>query len=297
MFLIEKKRQLQNKMQSYDIKLNELQQQLDAVRFQLQQVQFQLQCEQLRQRGIASRLLLNRLNSLDALKYPPYPEVDQSRIMTINEYFEWLNNKAPIAFKQWRHLFDVNCESYEGFPVNSCSVDGHAVSPLFRDFISLYLYGNILDIGCGPQPLPNYLEGYSLDRIYGLDPIVSQTPKAIHFHHGIAEYTPWLDNSFNTVVIATSLDHVLLLEETLLEIKRILAPAGWLLLWVHFSPGASEYNPYDPNIQPIDQYHLFHFDKSWFESLLIENFSLGEAIHLENFGTYRGSFYAFQVCK
>ena len=80
----------------------------------------------------------------------------------------------------------------------------------FRAFVKLYLRGAVLDVGCGPQPVPSYLDGYPLDRIAGIDPLPPTEGHPFTFVQTVAEFLPWDDKTFSVVVVATSLDHVLL---------------------------------------------------------------------------------------
>ena len=92
------------------------------------------------------------------------------------------------------------------------------------------------------------------------------------------------------VICGTSLDHCLSLNKSLQEIKRILKPGGKCLVRVGFIQGSIAYNPKLPNLVSVDDYHLFHFDKPWFESLMAQYFKLLNSI---NFGV-EGSFYVFE---
>ena len=53
---------------------------------------------------------------------------------------------------------------------------------------------------------------------------------------------------------------------------------GHLLVWVAHVPGAVKYDPYRPDADKVDDYHLFHFDRPWFEELLSERFTVEEAV-------------------
>ena len=74
----------------------------------------------------------------------------------------------PRTFSLWKRLLDHNEQSYIGFPVHSCSVASHPSAVLFSSFVSRFRRGRVLDIGCGPQPVPLYLQQYPVDRVYGM---------------------------------------------------------------------------------------------------------------------------------
>ena len=147
----------------------------------------------------------------------------------------------------------------------------------------------MLDVGCGPQPKPSYLAGVPDRLIAGLDPLLpSSGPHPFPFAQGVGEFLPWIDGSFQAVVIGTSLDHVLLLDRALAEVKRVLRPGGVFLSWVGFLPGSIPYDPFDPLIQPADQYHLFHFDRDWYTELISKYFRFERSID-----SGHSSFYAW----
>ena len=185
-----------------------------------------------------------------------------------------LRELAPAACREWERLLEVNATAYAGFPTDSCSVDGHKVADRFRGFLRPYLTGTVLDIGCGPQPVPSYLAGFPTTWIAGVDPLAAEHP--FSFVQGTAEFLPWADGTFDTVVAATSLDHVLLLDVTFREIRRALKPGGVFVTWVSFVPGALPYNPYRPDVEPLDAYHLFHFDRDWFGAAVAADFDVIE---------------------
>ena len=203
--------------------------------------------------------------------------------------FAKLEKRAPIAFAHWHRLLEVNGQAYEGFPIDSCSVAGHPMAERFRAFLRPYLIGNVLDIGCGPQPVPHYLANYPVDRIAGLDPLAA--PHPFVFVQGASEYLPWADGTFDTVVAATSLDHVLLPDEVMKEIVRVLRPGGHFVTWVSFVPGAKAYDPYASDVAPIDAFHLFHFERQAFESLMNRYFVAGESYAIDG----ESSYWSFQV--
>ncbi|OHB69191.1 MAG: hypothetical protein A2V70_02130 [Planctomycetes bacterium RBG_13_63_9] len=186
----------------------------------------------------------------------------------LSDCLEKLDELAPHAFPIWRELLDVNADTYLDFPIHSCSVEGHPMAEMFRCFLKPYLGGAVLDVGCGPQPVPYYLLDYPVERMAGVDPLPPAAPHPFVFVHGVAEFLPWEDQTFSVVVVGTSLDHVLLLDRALGEIRRVLKPDGHLVTWVSFIPGAARYDPYSPDVQKVDDYHLFHFDRPWFEDLL-----------------------------
>jgi SAM-dependent methyltransferase len=200
---------------------------------------------------------------------------------SLDRCFQQLKKMAPVAFGHWHKLLDVNSSAYEGLPIDSCSVPGHPVGEKFRKFLRPYLAGTVLDIGCGPQAVPQYLTDHPANLIAGIDPLLPLDPHPFDFVQGTAEFLPWNHGTFDTVIASTSLDHILLLDRAMSEISRVLKPTGTFVVWVSFVPGAKEYNPYSTDIQPLDQFHLFHFDYSWFLTMMAEKFNIVELYNID----------------
>lgn len=180
---------------------------------------------------------------------------------------------------RWRQAQARNAANFApdaagAFPLHSCSVGGHGGAAAFRTFIAPVLAGRVLDVGCGPQPLPAYLEGYPLALITGLDPLPpAAAPHPFAFHLGGAEQVPWAAGAFQTVLAATSLDHVLDPLAVLDEITRVLAPGGHFLCWASIWPDAPAYDPRHPPAQLADDCHAFHLGP-WFLDACAARFRL-----------------------
>ena len=201
--------------------------------------------------------------------------------ISLEEAFERLEKVVPNAYRIWRELLDVNAVAFDGFPTDSCSVEGHQYADSFRGFLTPYLRGRVLDIGCGPQPVPCYLESYPNDQIWGVDPLSRSEDHPFHFFRGLAEFLPWQNEQFDVAVISTSMDHVLLLDQSLDEVHRVLKPGGHFVVWVTFIDGSPVYDPYHADVAKIDDYHLFHFDEGWFVESIERKFRIDESFALE----------------
>jgi SAM-dependent methyltransferase len=210
------------------------------------------------------------------------PDRQSDKIYPLDQVYQGgldrLRALYPHAYSQWYPLLSVNDTAYTDLPTDSCSVAGHVIADHFAYFISPYLTGRVLDIGCGPQPVPSYLAHYPVELISGIDPLTSEQPHPFDFVRGLAEHLPWRDGTFRAVIAATSLDHVLSPDLTFSEITRVLAPGGVFLTWVAFIPGGKPYDPTDPSIKPIDQFHLFHFAEGWFEEIVRKRFDIVEKV-------------------
>lgn len=127
-------------------------------------------------------------------------------------------------------ILNQNAEiSYNLLPNESLSIDGREDVNKFKDFIELYYKnGKVLDVGCGPLEWPSYLP-INIRTAIGIDPSPSKFKGK--FIQTTVEGMPFEDNCFDSVVCATSLDHVFDLEKALSEISRTLKNNGRFLLW------------------------------------------------------------------
>ena len=187
-----------------------------------------------------------------------------------------LQRLAPKNFKTWMKAFQAGADEYAANEADSLSVGAHPAATAFRMFLNFHARGRLLDVGCGPQPVPSYLENYPLDQIAGIDPLAPTGVHPFAFARSHAEFLPWDDGSFDTVVSATSIDHVYLLDRSIEEFARVLSPKGILLVWTGLFDQSERYDPYTRALRPRDQYHLFHPGKSWFTSEFESHFRLDE---------------------
>ena len=210
---------------------------------------------------------------------PPRPPVASE---SFEEYLAKLQSVHPRLFETWASMnFTVNLDEYRQRPESSCSTSAHKVAPLFGGFIAPYLRGRVLDIGCGPYSVPSYLVGYPVELLSGIDPLVPFEPHPFEFVRGFAEFLPWGASTFDVLVAATSLDHVLSLDRAFSEMVRVLKPGGMFLVWEGFVKGAPPYDPDSAEFQPSDRLHLFHFDEEWFEKLVEHHFHIREKLTVD----------------
>lgn len=208
------------------------------------------------------------LRTVEAERLPPMPVSPPCVFRQPEQVFEELQSNYPRAFPIWKKLFETAATEYKERPTLNLSVDQHSTARLFGSFVSAFGRGRLLDVGCGPQSMPVYLQEYPLTSIAGFDPLPPEEPHPFIFCHAVGEFIPWPDKSFETLVIATSLDHVIDLKRTLSEFDRILVDDGRLLLWGGFIPGSSPCDPFDKNLEAVDEYHLFHLGESEFEDAI-----------------------------
>ncbi|MEZ5849028.1 MAG: class I SAM-dependent methyltransferase [Hyphomicrobiaceae bacterium] len=180
----------------------------------------------------------------------------------------------PVAYPVWRTLFENGKRSYYEQREASCSHRDHWHAKLFGAYVDIYSYGRLLDIGCGPHGVPSYLSAYDPSLISGLEPLPATTTPNFEFVRGFNEHLPWPDQSFHTVVSGTSLDHVLSIEQSLAEVSRVLVDGGRYLVWLASIPGSPPYVPASSPPIPVDDFHLFHFDRAWIEPIFERSFRI-----------------------
>jgi len=247
---------------------------------------------ELRQSMVSSELQ-HRLLMHEALRAGMSPrEIEVVRVPppvaghTLERSFAQLEARYPLLFPVWRTLLVAGEEAYRLNPAAGVSVYDNPGSVKFRAFCLPSLKGTVLDIGCGPLPVPIYLDGYDLAAVAGIDPFGFADGHPFVFARAIAEDIPWQDAAFDNAVVATSLDHLLDLELGLREIARVIKPNGHLLAWVFFVPGANRYDPATSDGKSLDEFHLFHFDKPWFLELITKHFGIIEEINIDNFSHF-----------
>ncbi len=128
----------------------------------------------------------------------------------------------------WQKLQDNGLLSYSRAPEFNLSVGPREDAQAFKAFAQPA--GLILDVGCGPQTYPSYLP--ESGRIVGIDPLVGQQPRGFSFVQGIGEYLPFRDETFDSILYASSLDHIIDPKRSLTEAARCLKPEGHISLWI-----------------------------------------------------------------
>jgi len=215
-----------------------------------------------------------------------------------NESFEDVLARArkdfPTVFAAWKERLDEIGEAFSTTMTGNAAHGADIYSRLFRVFVERYADGAVLDVGCGPFGKPFYLSTYPSELVAGIEPLPVQQDGEIQLVRGISEYLPWPDQSFSTVISATSLDHCLSLDRSIDETIRVLRPDGKLLLWLGSVPGARAFVPNELDFTPADRFHLFHFDIAWFEPMLESRFLVADRVKLDRAG-YSHVFYCLTL--
>lgn len=128
----------------------------------------------------------------------------------------------------WEKLQDNGLVSYTTAPEFNLSVGDREDAQAFKAFAGAS--GLILDIGCGPQIRPSYMP--ESGEVIGMDPLIGQQPRGFSFLQGIGEYLPFPDETFDHILYASSLDHIINPKRSLAEAKRCLKSGGRINIWI-----------------------------------------------------------------
>jgi ubiquinone/menaquinone biosynthesis C-methylase UbiE len=143
-----------------------------------------------------------------------------------------------VTAERWNIAQESEKEYWEGFTKNSLlkeEVDRYkkkaeVLQQEWSGYLNLNKNTKILQIGCGPEDVINYL---SLGKRYAVDPLADFYKKKFNLdYNGLdllqarGEELPFPDNSFDIVVLSNVLDHVENPEKVLSEAARILKKGG-----------------------------------------------------------------------
>jgi SAM-dependent methyltransferase len=276
---LQRQRQRQSNHRELHSEIQALRNDIATIYQRMESLEFRLRAEFVSQ-SLSSRERLTKLMKQPLSRVPRAPRFHSTR--DVEADLAKLQLMFPNVFPVWFRLFENARIEYQERPTASLSVAGNASAELFRKYLLAEITGHVLDIGCGPLRLPHYLSGQNVERIAGIDPLPGSDIRDFEFCQGFAEFLPWLDEEFDAVVIATSLDHVVSLDMAFSEILRVLRPQGVCVIWLGFIPGTKEYNPMAENISAIDDYHIFHFDRPWFLKIIQKYFDIQEEFAVDS---------------
>jgi len=106
----------------------------------------------------------------------------------------------------------------------------------------------VLDVGCGPRGSLEW--AHDAGRRVGADPLAARyaklhsEPQGMEYVAARAESLPFPDASFDIVGCFNALDHVEDVDRVIVELVRVLAPGGDLLVVVDIGHDATELEPW-----------------------------------------------------
>ncbi len=173
-------------------------------------------------------------------------------------YYKWLS-KVSLALFGPKLLKSLNeILFWKIVKMREGKLTNHHYEEFFTTFFDLqksdYDERTIMDIGCGPRGSLEWAD--NAKRRVGLDPLADKYLKMEGLTHKMeyvqsgAEKMSFDSGSFDIVTSLNSLDHVDNLEESIQEIKRIVAPGGLFLMIcdIHSYPTLAEPSNFDWDI-------------------------------------------------
>jgi SAM-dependent methyltransferase len=141
-------------------------------------------------------------------------------------------------WETWERLQGNGAVSYEADPEHNLGVGEREDVRRFSAFSRLA--GDVLDVGCGPQPWPAYFDVHADGtRFVGVDPLVGERAGDYERFRALAEHLPFADGSFDTVLFAGTLDHFVDPGAALAEAVRVLRDGGAISVYLgHKREGA-----------------------------------------------------------
>jgi len=134
----------------------------------------------------------------------------------------------------WEITQDRQLRDYTDKGASVFSGKGRKGAQVAGKLLNRYIPNGIcLDVGCGILPLPEYMR-LAPDVIFvGIDPFETDG-RQFRFVKGIAEDMPFEDTMFDSVIFATSLEHMIDPQKAIDETFRVLKKHGLVLIWGTF---------------------------------------------------------------
>ena len=131
----------------------------------------------------------------------------------------------------WKQLQIVEYETYKKSPIGVFSVDSCKGAIEVGNFLRDNVKGKCLDVGCGLLSEPAYMKNQPNIEFIGIDPFDDKIKREFKFVCGIGEYLPFEDETFDGVLFATTIDHMINPQLAINEAYRVLKDKGVLIIW------------------------------------------------------------------
>ncbi|MEN6624111.1 MAG: methyltransferase domain-containing protein [Smithella sp.] len=135
---------------------------------------------------------------------------------------------------QWEFMQNASIEEYKVHHEVKYPPDVMTILKHFTGFLSRYLKGTVLDVGCGISPtLPLYAKGLNITYI-GLDPFPVNNVREYPFICSkIEDILFCLEKPvFDGAIFATSLDHIRDIHAAGAALKKICKPGAKIVFWI-----------------------------------------------------------------
>ncbi|MGK7344307.1 MAG: class I SAM-dependent methyltransferase [Candidatus Nitrospinota bacterium M3_3B_026] len=130
----------------------------------------------------------------------------------------------------WAAAQMASHEEYRTQSEGSVSTADREVAQAFSGFMDLD-GKSVLDVGAGTDYLPGYVAEAAPAHYVALDPFPVERPIDYFKTQAWGEAIPFADGTFDTIILGTSLDHILCLDSFFSEARRVLKPDGTVYVW------------------------------------------------------------------
>jgi len=138
-----------------------------------------------------------------------------------------------------------------------------------------------LDVGCGIIPLPRYMKSAPSVKFIGVDPLRGADRK-FNFIQCKGEELPFIDQVFDAVLFATSIDHIEYPDRAVNECYRVLKNGGYVIIWGSFRDEGDEKYMKWKKTRSLDLYkHPWVFTLKSINKLM-DRFKLDSVINIQN---------------
>jgi SAM-dependent methyltransferase len=211
------------------------------------------------------------------------PRPQPHRQISYETALQQLRALRPELFDTWLGLYEYGAKGYYELPLEaSCSTWTNEFAWAFKHYVDIFGHGTVLDLGCGPRIVPSYLSSFDPAAVCAIEPLELAYQPPFHVERTFAEFLPWDDASFDSLICGTSLDHVLSLTSTLEETRRVLRPGGLFINWLSSLDGAQPYDEW--KAEPVDNFHLFQFNLEWALPLFDRYFEVVDVTRFRHVG-------------
>lgn len=135
----------------------------------------------------------------------------------------------PHKFPLYQTLLH-NAQILHQYSTGSISMPDRPDVVRFANFCKPHLRGVVLDVGIGPLPVPGYYKGAEDFELIGIDVVAYYDTE--HILEACAEFLPFQNEYFDTIIFGGSLNHLCDMARSLHETYRVLKPDGNVLVWL-----------------------------------------------------------------
>ncbi len=157
----------------------------------------------------------------------------------------WIGNNIPRLvleaedlptddpkWQKWAQLQEVEFQTYHDSFVGVFSIAGYNVPEKVGEILNDTCgTGLCLDVGCGILPQPSYMKACTRMHFFGMDPFTGDEPRTFPFAQAYGEYIPFKEDTFDTVLYASVIDHLYDPLRSLRDANRVLKEDGSLMIW------------------------------------------------------------------